>query len=93
MLPGKELNRKVWHRDRTVKLRFERNWDGNEGERDLPDCDFELVWYVYHAHVTCFKSLELHRFGTIGYKPAYTEGFWDCGICSVLHVCDSYFSI
>lgn len=57
MLPGKELNRKVWHRDRTVKLRFERNWDGSEGERDLPDCDFELVWYVYHAHVTCFKSL------------------------------------
>lgn len=25
-------------------------------------------------------SLELHRFGTIGNKPAYTEGFWDFGI-------------
>lgn len=38
-------------------------------------------------------SLELHRFGTIGNKPAYTEGFWDFGISLVSHASDSYFSL
>lgn len=41
MLPGKEMNRKVWHRDRTVKLRS-RGIGNEEGTEDLP-LWFELV--------------------------------------------------
>lgn len=37
MLPGKEMNRKVWHRDRTVKLRS-RGIGNGEGAEDLCDC-------------------------------------------------------
>lgn len=71
MLPGEELNRKVWHRDRTGKAPIERDWGTK-------------IFFVILAGALCMFIMRMSRasnlwsftrFGTVGNKPVYTDGF------------------